>query len=194
MKKIKDLIYDYNDVFVALLIVIIAAGVMFWRINVVMAYPTQVAKGGPDKNIDVDFEGIDLNPEDVDPIVNPDDEPEPSGEPGPIVEPTPGAITDPEPVSDTTPGAITDPEPVEDPKPPVVTDVKNYTITISKANGNASWAGVDAELRKNGIIPEDSKKVGTQAHEMGRDGSLQLGTFELNSGMTLEEIVIAITK
>ena len=178
MKKLKDIIYDYNDVFVALLIVAVAAGVMLWRINVVMAYPTRVAKGGETNPIDINFNDVNLDPDEIDPIVNPDDEPEPSDEPGPIVDPNQGEINDPG---------------TDEPQPPVA-DVVNYTLVISKANGNTSWNGVDKELRANGIIPEDAEKLGTRAHALGKDGALQLGTFELNSGMTLDEIVNAVTK
>ena len=33
MNKLKDLVYDYNDLFVALVIVVIAGVLIFWRIS-----------------------------------------------------------------------------------------------------------------------------------------------------------------
>ena len=39
MKKLKDFIYDTNDILIALLILVIAAAVIMWRMNVFMDYP-----------------------------------------------------------------------------------------------------------------------------------------------------------
>ena len=52
MKKLKDIIYDYNDVLVALLIVAVAAGVIYWRVNVVMAYPKYAEAHGEQQGPD----------------------------------------------------------------------------------------------------------------------------------------------
>lgn len=182
MKKIKDLIYDFNDVFVALLIVVVAAGVLVWRINVVMDYPNQITSSNAGKQINVDFSDVDLNKENVDPIVNPDYEEHPITTEPAIVEP---------PVEQpiTTEPAI---EPVVDP-PVEQPSVKNYTLVISRDNKNTNWGAVSNELKQQGIIKEDDN-LGRKATELKLDGSLQLGTFELNSGMSLEEIVKIITK
>ena len=184
MKKIKDLIYDFNDVFVALLIVVIAAGVLVWRINVVMGYPNQSAKVNHGKDIDINFNDVDLNKENVDPIVNPEYEENPITIGPAVVEPPveEQVATDP---AIENPSAENPPEE----KPPV----KNYSLVISKDNKNTNWTAVGNELKKNGIIKEDDN-LGKKASELKLDGSLQLGKFELNSGMSLEEIVKAITK
>ena len=39
MEKIKDFFYNKNDILVALLILVIAAGIIFFRINAIMEYP-----------------------------------------------------------------------------------------------------------------------------------------------------------
>lgn len=39
MKKLKDLIYDTNDIIIALLILAVAALIIVWRMNVIMDYP-----------------------------------------------------------------------------------------------------------------------------------------------------------
>ena len=39
MKKFKDFIYDKNDVLIALLILILAALIIIWRMNAIMDYP-----------------------------------------------------------------------------------------------------------------------------------------------------------
>ena len=42
MKKLKDFIYDKNDVIIAVLILAVAALVISWRLNVILEYPTQL--------------------------------------------------------------------------------------------------------------------------------------------------------
>lgn len=40
MKSFKDVLYDKNDILVAIIILIIAAAVIFFRINAIMDYPS----------------------------------------------------------------------------------------------------------------------------------------------------------
>lgn len=42
MKKFKDFIYDKNDIIIALLILVVAALVIFWRLNIILEYPKQL--------------------------------------------------------------------------------------------------------------------------------------------------------
>ena len=46
MEKIKDFIYDKNDILVALLVLIFAALLILWRMDVIMAYPETVFSEG----------------------------------------------------------------------------------------------------------------------------------------------------
>ncbi len=39
MKGLKDFIYDKNDILIALVILILAALLIIWRMDVIMAYP-----------------------------------------------------------------------------------------------------------------------------------------------------------
>lgn len=49
MNKLKDIFYDKNDILVALIIIAIAALVILWRVDVLMAYPeTLVASSADD--------------------------------------------------------------------------------------------------------------------------------------------------
>ena len=75
IKRIRDFIYDINDVFVAIVILLIAVGVIFWRSTSIMAYPQYLAeKNGNTNTANLDFSDIDLTPEKVDDInPNPDD-------------------------------------------------------------------------------------------------------------------------
>lgn len=50
MKFIKDFIYDKNDIVIAFLILVLAAGLIAWRMDVIMSYPQTLAdKTGPTK-------------------------------------------------------------------------------------------------------------------------------------------------
>lgn len=42
MKKFKDFIYDKNDIIIAALILIVAALIITWRMNVILDYPKQL--------------------------------------------------------------------------------------------------------------------------------------------------------
>ena len=46
MEKIKDFIYDKNDILVALLVLVLAAFLIWWRMDVIMAYPETVFSSG----------------------------------------------------------------------------------------------------------------------------------------------------
>lgn len=42
MKKLKDFIYDQNDIIIALLVLVGAALIIIWRMNAIMEYPQQL--------------------------------------------------------------------------------------------------------------------------------------------------------
>ena len=42
MKKLKDFIYDKNDIIIAILILAAATLVIFWRLSVILEYPKQL--------------------------------------------------------------------------------------------------------------------------------------------------------
>ena len=42
MKKLKDIFYDYNDVIIAFAILVIAALLIIWRLDVILDYPDKI--------------------------------------------------------------------------------------------------------------------------------------------------------
>lgn len=52
MKKLKDFIYDKNDIIIAALILVVAALIIAWRLNVILEYPKQLIDAGGDTNIE----------------------------------------------------------------------------------------------------------------------------------------------
>lgn len=62
MKFIKDFIYDKNDIVIAFLILVLAAGLIAWRMDVIMSYPQTLAdKTGPTKTAVEDMEDNDAS-------------------------------------------------------------------------------------------------------------------------------------
>ena len=51
MKWIKDFLYDKNDILIALLILVAAALIILWRMDVIMAYPQTVFANGSDADV-----------------------------------------------------------------------------------------------------------------------------------------------
>lgn len=43
MNKLKDIFYDKSDILVAIMILLVAAGIIFWRLNAIMDYPEKLA-------------------------------------------------------------------------------------------------------------------------------------------------------
>ncbi len=43
MNKIKDFFHNSNDILLAILIILLAAGVIFWRMMIILDYPELVA-------------------------------------------------------------------------------------------------------------------------------------------------------
>ena len=42
-KRIRDFIYDINDIFIALVIILVAVGIIVWRSTMIMSYPEYLA-------------------------------------------------------------------------------------------------------------------------------------------------------
>lgn len=47
MNKIKDFIYDKSDIVIALLILVVAAGIIFWRVDAILKYPKMIPATPP---------------------------------------------------------------------------------------------------------------------------------------------------
>ena len=103
MKKIKDFIYNTSDILVASLILIVAIGVIFWRMQAILNYPAHLL----DKPINHT-----QTSEPIDPVVQED----------PIEDPT-NPTVDPEPVDPV--------EPVETPLWEDGKLTKDVTVTVS---------------------------------------------------------------
>ena len=173
-KRIRDFIYDINDVFVAIVILLIAVGVIFWRSTSIMAYPQYLAeKNGGTNTANLDFSDLDLEPDKVDPInANPDDT----------------DLTDPDKQGgETNPGGETQPdnnqrggETTPQPQGPDSQD-GSVTAKITVAKG-ARWAQVARDMVSAGLMKDsDRSDFIMKVTEMKCDTKLQAGTFTLTN-------------
>jgi len=169
MKKIRDFIYDYNDIFVALLIIAVAAVVIIWRVNSIMDYPNYVAeKGGnnPVQTADADLSNVDLTPTQVDENLNTEPEntsPEDGEEPG-----TEGE--DPQTEA-----------PAETPKP-------SGKFEVPKGS---SADKVGDLLVQAGYISSKSEFMSAIS---GKETKIKAGTFTIPEGATAAQIADILTK
>lgn len=177
MKKLKDFIYDYNDVLVALIIVIVAGIIIFWRINVVMSYATY-AETGEVQQIDIDFSNINLNKEQVEDIT-PVDVDETTDNP-PV-----------EPVIDE-PVIVDSPEEQEKVDEPVIA-AHTFELEVSKKEKTTTWTACGKKLVENGILTEYKSFV-ARVVERKLESNLQPGTYDITSTMTLDEIIDTLIK
>lgn len=59
MKNAKDFFHNINDILLAVIIIALAAGIIFWRMNVIMDYPDKLASH--QSNIETEQQADDQN-------------------------------------------------------------------------------------------------------------------------------------
>ena len=171
MKKIKDLIYDYNDIFVALLIIAVAGAIILWRVTNIMAYPDYLAGKGQAQTGEVDFSDVDLTPTNVEDFnENPDEIDTQTPEGGESGEQTPAGETsqDGEAVTPVQPDA-------------------NGKITVEIPKGSSA-GGIARILKEAGLI-EDTDAFMETVEKLGATMKMKYGTYKIPQGSTAEEII-----
>ena len=228
MNKIKDIIYDFNDLFVVLLIIALTAGILVWRVDRIMAYPQYLETSSKEQELDFSMEGIDLKPEAVDRNMNDDpdnleaDWDSITSEPaiGDANEADVGDGTKPQPdnnsqgaaqTGETNPtGAAVQTGDSQDGKKEgaegnEMTDIGltggstpdgtyvtlsevRFTVPKGASGGKVAQLLADAEL-------VESKQAFINALEKSKKANrIQVGTFTIPAGSTVEDIVDILTK
>ncbi len=174
MNRIKDFIYDKNDLLIALLIVVAAAFVIISRVDVIMAYPTSLAAEAEAENGKI----IAVSP---DTSAKPPKADNSDGQGG---EETPQAPDEGEEGN----GEAEDPSTGDAP----TVDPPAGQISIYIKSG-ATGSEIAQLLIDSGLI--DSKQIFYDAvTAAGADTRLQAGNFKIPPGATPAEIVRIITK
>lgn len=168
MKKIKDFIYDYNDILLAIIIILVAAAVIFVKVSDIMAYPQFAKEAQQQEQTDVDFSDVDLEKTDVDPIVAPGDDI--------------GSDDNTDDPQGNNQAPADNPTPVA-PSKDVTFEVKQgeYFSTVAK------------NLKDKGLIT-DTQAFIKKVQDMGLEKKLQIGTYTIPAGSTDEQIAKIVTK
>ena len=165
MKKIRDFIYNYNDIFVALIIIALAALVILWRVGVIMDYTEyKSARTAPAENTEVSIDDIDLTPEEVDEYNK-----------------------DPEDVnSEDLPDAPADPAAEPEPEQP------SGEINFQVPSGSSADR-IGDYLVQAGLI--DSKQAFLdEVNAQNAATKIKAGTFKITVGTSVTDIVKILTK
>lgn len=210
MKRIKDFIYNQNDLVIALIIILLAGSLIYSRMNRILDYPMQVAaaseQAGQQTNVP------DSNPqtgseEQTPPEVTP--QPGTSGTDGttgseeqtpPEVTPQPGTPGTDAPTGgeEQTPQPQTPPEVTPQPQtPPEVTPQPDGPITFAVESGRyKGWTALAADLQKAGVIDsaEAFMKVVWARNSAGTLGSFYTRTYTFERGLTYDEVIDIINK
>ena len=168
LNKIKDFIYNFNDIVVALLILLVAGGVIIWRVADIMDYPEYLAAQNPPEKIEtipenIDFSDVDLTPVDVTPIAS-------------ELEDVTSEITPAPQTQDSTqtPAAATG----------------ETKITIPSGSYASKIADI---LYSNGLITSTGDFLNLLS-EKKADTKLKAGDFTIPAGSTMEEIIEILIK
>lgn len=166
MKKLKDLIYDYNDIVLAIVIIVIASAIIFWKVSDIMAYPafSKAQREAQQQEQTIDMSDVDLTPAPVDENVNPG--------------------TDVVPEVDQN-AATPQPQPEQNTKPTVD---KKFEVK------QGEYFSTAAKNLKNAGLIEDSQKFIETVKSMGLESKLQVGIFTIPAGSTDEQIAKILTK
>lgn len=171
MKRLKDLIYDYNDIFVAVMIVALAGALIFWRISDIMAYPEYLAQQTAGDTTG-DVEDLDLSLEEVDDLnENPED-----------------ITTDP--LND---GTEADPETeVEEELPPTEEFTTSKEVAFTVPSG-VTGTKIAQLLLEESLI-ESTETFMNEVSKQNAETKLMAGTFTIPAGSTVNDIVNILTR
>ena len=177
MKKFKDLVYDYNDIFVAVLIVVIAGAIIFWRIGDIMVYPEYMAEiHAGEASDDLGLDDLDLTPEEVEDINENPEEFTSDPDAGQSGESGEGAGEIPEDQETPTDEPFTTKAEVKFTVPVGVTGTKIAQLLYDKQLVESADAFVSAVSKINA------------------ETKLKAGTFTIPAGSTVEDIAALLTR
>ena len=164
MKKIRDFIYDFSDIFTTLIILAIAGAIIFWRVQVIMGYSNMKTASEPKTEIDIDFSDVDLNP-----IEKPEiEETENTGEEGEQPEEVQAAVID-ENYKSTKQVAV------------AIPPGTGYSEAIRYVSSAYNFSDDDYFTFYN--------LLWNKGRDMGVEQRIQIGTFTIPAGSSLEDMI-----
>ena len=184
LKRIKDFIYDHNDLLVALVIILAAGALIYGRMNLILDYPAKVSamsnEGGQTLTGKVDDPNAGGTP--VDPAPGTDD-PNGGTTPGgddPNGGTTPGGD---DPNGGTTPGGDNNP-------PQPVTEYISFHISAGEYSG---WESLAKGLQYAGIVGDYLPLYRRVLERVNLDGiegyNFYAGTYRLPKGADVDTLI-----
>ena len=197
-KRVRDFIYDINDIFIALIIVLAAAGVIVWRSVDIMNYPKYLANKPLTTVEDVNFTDTDLEP--VDPNASEDPDGQGQNDPGQDQQgtvPGPDQSTTPEQQSGQQDSSSSTPAEQSGSNDQEQSDGKKViTATINIESGfRGGWNTVVNRLVSAGLLKSTDKDAFIKkVISLKLDRSLRVGTYKLSSDMSYEQMIKILCK
>ena len=170
-EKLRDILYDSIDYVFMLAIIVVVALVIGWRLDILFA---KVALEIPPSTVVVDNSE---RPQDI--------EDEPSDDPAedPSAEEPADAPSQEEPLSEPS----DEPQPAPPPPAP-----QTQTVKVIIPEGSLPGK-IGLILEENGVV-SSSRDFLAKVVEMKLDTKLKSGTFTIQKGLSIEEVVRIITK
>jgi hypothetical protein len=181
MNKIKDFIYDKNDLLIALLIVVAATFVIMSRIDVIMAYPATLAAETEANGGEVVAEVPNVPSVDLGEDEQVSEEEQPDDATDDREDPPESPPSDPDNSGNTDTGAGD--SPANHPS-------ANYVSINIEYGANGSDI---AQLLINAGLISSKQTFYDAVAAVGADTKLQAGSFEIPTNATPEEIIRIIT-
>ena len=203
-KRIRDFIYDINDVFIALVIVLAAAGIIVWRATDIVNYPQYLANKASTPASQTEQSA---DPKSANTSTNTNagqNEPDPNANAGQNQQdPNSGAAdpnanagqNEPDPnAGQTDPGQDINQGGEGTVEPAVTPTVVNATITI-ESGFKGGWGTVVNRLVSAGLMNASDKQTFiAKVVELKLDRSLRIGSFDLSSDMSFEQMIKILCK
>ena len=179
----RDFFYNKGDVFIAVLIILVAALVIYLRVGVIMDYSPTGEKGGS---------MLPSISEILDQVTgaNTDEEDQPQIENDPPVNDTPATAEEQEPPAQTeSPPVQADPQPdpPQDPQPENPPQAQPAEIQIVVSAGDAASVIADKLLAAGAIT--DKQAFISDVIAQGADSKLKVGTFTIPAGSSHSDII-----
>lgn len=173
MERWKDMFYNKNDIFLALVILLVAGFVIYDRVDAIMEYPQALA---------LEQEQNATSPAEQDPSAETATTPEAKPVEEPVQEGTPNQTQQP---------AAQPQQPATSQKP-AQTPVQQATKVQIDIPSGTTEATVGKMLVEKGFISDKSSFI--QALEAaGKTGKVQAGKFTIPSDATMEQIIDLLT-
>ena len=187
-KRIRDFIYDINDIFIALVIILVAVGIIVWRSTMIMSYPEYLAnKEAAAANtvtpIDAPLTPAVNTTQNVTINISPN-----TGSQNTAVQTNAADNT----AENNTAANTADNQNAQSGvsgETNTSSNVPAVTVSLIVDRGDAWSTIVDRLIRAGLVAPEDRQVFISGVMDLGLSGSGLPGTYELSSNMSYEEMI-----